>query len=296
MPPISKQRKSCLKLNYMRRLTKIVFFLLITAASLQAQNFEAGIFLGMSNYQGDLQANHYVSTQNRIAYGVFGRYRLMDYLAVKASFYSGTISGSDAKSDEGSGRRVRNLSFRSKISEFSLQAEFNPLPFLFDESKIFSPFVFAGVAVFKHNPQAEYDEQWHDLQPLGTEGQHLEGGSAPYKLTQFSIPVGVGLEFRVTDYSNVGLEFGVRKTFTDYLDDVSTVYPDIPTLAEQDPIAAILSYRAPEYLEDSTLGNPSGAQRGTSNKDWYLFTGMTFSFNISELLSLGDGPGNYSAW
>ena len=172
------------------------------------------------------------------------------------------------------------------------------MPFLVNEPKLVSPYVFAGIALFQFNPEANYNSIWTELQPLGTEGQHLEGSTIdPYKLTQISIPMGIGLEIRVSDYSSIGLELGIRKTFTDYLDDLSTVYPDIEQLTETNPLAGALSYRVPEYTGVNDFENPVGNKRGNPNKkDLYLFTGMTFSFNISELISLGSGPGNYSAF
>ncbi len=282
----------------MRKMISTVILLFLMNCQMRAQSLDAGVFLGMSNYQGDLQSTHYVSTENKIAFGAFAKYRFLEFLAVRASFYKGQISGSDAKAGENNGRRGRNLSFRSKIHEYSLQAEFNPMPFLVDEPKLVSPYIFTGIALFQFSPETYYDETWTALQPLGTEGQNLDNSNVdPYKLTQFSIPMGFGLEIRVSDYSSIGIEAGIRKTFTDYLDDVSGLYPDIDQLAETNPTAAGASYRVPEYTGQNDFENPVGMQRGNPDrKDLYLFTGMTFSFNISEIISLGNGPGNYSAF
>ena len=93
------------------------------------------------------------------------------------------------------------------------------------------------------------------------------------------------LKFNISDRSNIGVEIGFRKTFTDYLDDVSSAYPDIEVLDSADPIAASLSYRSPEYYEvgPKDLGNPVGRTRGNPEKmDWYFIMGVTLSVNIGS--------------
>ncbi|MEM8907341.1 MAG: DUF6089 family protein [Bacteroidota bacterium] len=274
----------------MRRLLTLLTGVMMML-QVQAQQVDVGLFLGISNYQGDLQSKVLGGGENHIAYGVFGRYHMFDYLSFRAHVYKGALSGNDNLQAPESGRRRRNLSFRSDIMELGIQAEFNPLPLLFEESSIFAPYIFAGVSGFHYKPYAFFEGKWYELQPLGTEGQ-AEGEE--YKLFQVAIPMGIGTNIKVSDYSSIGLEFGLRKTFTDYIDDVSGVYPDIDALSETDPLAAALSYRMPEYYGKDDLPNPAGNQRGSSNKDWYVFAGMTFSFNLAGLLSLGSGPGNYS--
>lgn len=271
-----------------------MFVLLIAvsiACNVQAQRLELGLFLGLSNYQGDLQPNPFGGAENHIAYGLFGRYQIMDYLAVRANVYRGGLSGNDNLQSEESGRRQRNLSFRSDIMELGIMAEFNPIPLLSEEPSLFAPFIFTGITGFHFKPYAYFEGKWYELQPLGTEGQ---SESERYNLFQIAIPMGVGTKIRVSDYSSIGVEFGLRKTFSDYLDDVSGNYPDIFELQERDPIAAALSYRKPEYENKEVFDNPVGQQRGSSAKDWYAFAGLTFSFNLSGLLSAGSGPGLYT--
>jgi len=95
----------------MRRL-----FILLLAVSIswniQAQRLEVGLFLGLSNYQGDLQSDPLGGTENHFAYGLFGRYQVMEYLSVRANIYRGGLSGNDKLQSEDSGRQRRNLSFR----------------------------------------------------------------------------------------------------------------------------------------------------------------------------------------
>lgn len=282
----------------MKRSLSILISVIIIFSQLNGQGFEAGFFLGAANYQGDLHPTHFVFGETKIAYGGFISYPITEYLHARASVNKGAISGSDTNSDLNSGRLNRNLNFRSDIFEFGIQAEFHPFPLIFGEEKIISPYIVTGINGFTFNPQAFYIDRFYDLAPLGTEGQHLEGSNiSPYKRFQISIPMGVGLDFRISDYNTIGLEFSMRKTFTDYLDDVSSNYPDLAALAEVNPLAATLSFRELDANGGPSVRDRSGKQRGIAdNKDWYYFVGLNFGFNISNILNLGDGPGNYSVF
>lgn len=134
------------------------------------------------------------------------------------------------------GRYQRNLSFRSKISEVALIAEFHPL-FMFvdwslredrDPPRI-SPYIAAGIGYFSFNPQAKSrNGDYVDLQPLSTEGQGFieYPDRKPYKLTQMNIPIGLGIRYELSPTFNLRAELLHRTLFTDYLDDVSTRYID----------------------------------------------------------------------
>jgi len=270
----------------MKKLMAVSIFLIVGANVLKAQYYEIGGFAGMSNYFGDLQATHMEPSEYNLAYGLFGRINLNRHFSGKVSFTRGQISGTDYNSDTPSGRRQRNLSFQSKIYELAVTGEFNFIPYDIRDNKIAAFYVFGGVAVFHFNPTADYEGERHYLQPLGTEGQQMDGSDKkPYSLFQLAIPMGVGTKFNLNHRSNVGIEVGFRKTFTDYIDDVSSVYPDIDALDEIDPVAAALSYRSPEYYEvnQKALGNPEGRGRGNPAKmDWYFFMGATLSVNLGS--------------
>lgn len=241
-----------------------------------AQYLEVGGFAGVSFYSGDLQHQMLELKESNMAYGFFSRYNFTHRLSAKVHYYKGQISGKDQNS---SARAGRNLHFQSDVQELGLQGEFNIMPKSWDYSDKVAIYVFGGISGFMFNPQAVLDDEWTDLQPLGTEGQ----GSAQYpernkySLHQLAIPMGIGLKIFTNEFTNVGIEMGVRRTFTDYLDDVSTNYPDLGALAETNPTAAALSYRGPV----SKAAQRSGGQRGNSEvNDMYFFSGVTFSFNL----------------
>ena len=75
----------------------------------------------------------------------------------------------------------------------------------------------------------------------------------------------------------LNLEIGLRKTFTDYLDDVhSDSYVDPIVLQDENgATAAALSNRS---LDGSQYG-----KRGTaSSKDWYVFSGFMLTFKLGK--------------
>ncbi|MGY8988742.1 MAG: hypothetical protein ACKVJA_00600, partial [Flavobacteriales bacterium] len=139
-----------------------------------------------------------------------------------------------------------------------------------------SPFIFIGAAIYNHNPEAEAsDGQWYSLQELGTEGQTTTSfpNRKKYALTQLSMPFGGGVKIGVSENFNIIFEYGLRKAFTDYLDDVSMTYVGIPS--EFNNITTELS--------DRSLDGPqaAGIARGDeTNNDWYSFSGITLSFRI----------------
>lgn len=276
----------------------ICLCLLTTIGTVRAQNLEAGFFLGASNYQGDLQPTHFLFGESKVAYGGFIKYRVLESLSLRASITKGTISGEDFNSTINSGRRSRNLNFRSDILDFGLQAEFHPLSISSGERKIISPYLMGGINGFTFNPEAFHVDRYYALAPLGTEGQYLEGsGVSPYSRFQIAIPAGIGVELKISDYNSIALEFGIRKTFTDYIDDVSGYYPDLGQLAELDPLAATLSFRTVDNSGEPLAFPAQGAKRGNPDaKDLYYFFGVNFSFNINNVLNLGGGPEDYSVF
>ncbi|MCB0636984.1 MAG: hypothetical protein KDC54_10230, partial [Lewinella sp.] len=173
----------------------------------------------------------------------------------------------------------RGLNFRTPITELALTAEWNIFRLGNPSGLQFAPYLFAGGSVFRFNPEGRLEDNWVELQPLGTEGQGLPGYDEPYSLTQVAIPVGAGLKFIIKERVTIGLEVGFRKTFTDYLDDVSsrTVnYLDV--LSGNGSLAAQLSnptIKDPEVVDFTYV-------RGGDSLDAYLFGGVTLSFAFGQ--------------
>jgi hypothetical protein len=272
--------------SLLMRITLLTTFLVVSFIA-SSQSFHLGLFGGVSNYQGDLVDKYYSSRFTRPAFGITGTYELSDRLNVRAGFTTGKILGYDRYNTK-TYLQERNLSFESNISEFSLLGEFN----VFNLYNIrWTPYFFGGLAVFRFNPYA-FDENGEKvfLKPLSTEGQGLDGyDTKPYSLTQFALPAGFGIKYAFDDRVRLGFEVGLRKTFTDHLDDVSTNYADPnDLLAARGPQAVALSYRGDEHPNGSLVYPDKGAQRGgATQQDIYYFTG----FHISFRLGGGEGIG-----
>lgn len=255
---------------------------LFTFLSLHAQYSEVGITFGASNYLGDLSDNRVSSEGFGGMIGAFGRMNATEYLSLKGSLLKGSISGDDRFSRIESNRN-RNLHFRSDILELSLTGEVNLQPFNIRANQTGVPYFFTGMALTHFNPQAQMRGAWYDLQPHQTEGEK-------YRKNVVAIPFGIGMKFNLTYKLNFGFEFGARKLFTDYLDDVSTEYIDIVELRSTDPTRAALAYRTPE-LTGEFGENPMGVERGDSgNNDWYFFGGLTVSVNLTDKYGLDFDP------
>lgn len=257
---------------------------------LSPKNAEMGIFLGGSYYTGDLNPSGHFNRFTRPAAGLMYRVNFNPRISAKAIGSYGLIQGDDVYS-KNEAHRNRNLSFRSNVMEFAVEGEFNFLPYVTGSKKLAAstPYVFAGVAVFHFDPMGYYKNRWYSLQPMGTEGQ----GSAftnkkTYSLTQFSIPFGVGIKVNTSRRVGINLEWGLRKTFTDYLDDVSGKYVDPDLLLAQK--GAVVAYMSDRSLTKEG-GSNAGRQRGNSyTRDWYAFAGVIITFKIKDNAGACDVP------
>ncbi|MDR0971782.1 MAG: porin family protein [Bacteroidales bacterium] len=243
---------------------------------------EFGFMIGGSNYIGDINPKYNFYGTN-LMLGAIYRYNIDPRWTIRGSLLFGSLSAEDAKYEN-----IRNLSFQSKVNEISATVEFNFFSYQTGSRKHrITPYLFGGIGVFFINPKAKitnpltYEEEIVELKPLATEGQGLEGYETPYSLTQISIPFGLGVKFSLSNYICVGLEWGLRMTFTDYIDDVSTNYVNRQTLLDwSGELAVVASDRTNEIIPNKY--NPEGSMRGNpQTKDWYQFFGVTLTTKLS---------------
>ena len=247
-------------------------------------NTEVGFIGGVSYYLGDLNTTHFKNVLP--TGGLVIRKNIDRRFSYKAELLYLNIAADDLDNPTDTIALSRGLRFQSAIYELSGQIEFNFLPYQ-PENALYTwtPFVYTGVSLFRFNPQAETKNgEWVDLQPLGTEGQGttLFPDRKEYSLIQFAIPMGGGVKIAVNPSFNIILEYGVRKTFTDYLDDVSTTFVgSSPALPSSDyPIE--MSNEA-ELMSDPLTTHSKNIQRGDPDKkDWYSFVGVTLSFKLNN--------------
>lgn len=248
----------------------------------QTDNFfslsQFGVFAGGSYYIGDLnQFNHFKHTN--LSLGLIYRYHINSRLAIRGTFTYGKVEGYDAESSDPN-QRLRNLSFQSKIYELAAGVEFNFLNYQVGNKRyFFTPYLFIEGAAFRMNPTTTYHGQVVKLHGIGTEGQNSKLVSTKaYPLIQFAIPFGVGFKMNIGRRMAVSFEYGIRKTFTDYLDDVGGgEYLNSSKLAAQNGnIAASLSDRSLNGVQQTgTRGNPN-------TKDWYSMFGVMLTFTLGN--------------
>ena len=261
---------------------RLFFILIATFCSLVSfAQLQLGVFGGLSNYQGDLVDKIYQAP--RAAIGITAGYEISGRFNLRAGLTFAKVAGADSLNEKDY-LRMRNLSFQSPITELSVTGEFNTLNM---DIHRWSPYLFGGLALFRFNPYT-FDQNGNKvfLQPLGTEGQGLAGyeSSNLYARTQLAIPFGGGIKFNVSDQFRIALEVGMRKLFTDYLDDVSGNYADpADLLANRGPLSVDLSYREDEMPGGNAIYPSKGDQRGSPKyKDYYYFTGLHLIYRLPE--------------
>jgi hypothetical protein len=307
---------------------KVVFLFMFLPGLMMAQQWKKQkreIILGMgaANFLGDLGGADQIGTyflkdiefsQTKSHVQAGYRYRFTPTISAKASFSYARVAGSDRLTKEPS-RRNRDLEFRSDIWEVAAQFEYSlveeHIKGRYIRGKTRFPvniYLFGGIGFLHFNPKSrvEFQGDWIALQPLGTEGQGLEGGGKKYLRYTMCIPVGIGFKYPITNQWHIGLEYGLRKTFSDYIDDVSGVYYDRGKIRDAngeqamyfaDPASYGTAYspknpafdtKNVKFIEDQNGGlqdvagatNP-GQRRGNSSKDdFYMLANLSVSYKL----------------
>ncbi len=158
---------------------------------------------------------------------------LSDIVSIKYAGGIGKISGSDENAFDAFGN-VRNRSFSRNVIEGTLTLEYNFLDYKHEHSPIrWSPYLFGGVGFAKL--LGEQTGDYNDFQPI--------------------LPFGLGFKHLIGKQFSLGLEFGLRKTFFDELDEVSG---------------------GDQEIKDFNYGNPE-------TNDWYSFTSITLTYILYEI-------------
>lgn len=273
----------------------------------KSQRHSFGFGLGASFFLGELGGRDQIGTdfiydleisKTRPALHLNYRYQLGSRLYAKAQLGFALIGGNDALTEE-IFRRNRNLSFRSSIFEFSIQGEFDVIDFTqksrygkVKKKKLEGSAIYltAGVGMTRFNPQGNFEGTWYDLRDFGTEGQLQEDGPAEYSLFTVVIPFGAGYRMQLNKEWTIGFEIVHRLTFTDYMDDVSTVYFDNEVIAEtQGELAAFFADPSLGFYVDENgtrvplNSTETGFQRGDpEDNDAYFFAMFNLNYKISQ--------------
>ena len=267
------------------------------------------------NYFGDLAPKSSAASTDisftRPGVGFSFQRKVLPRISIRGGILYGRLKGSDFESadpndDNARFRYVRNLQFRNDILELSLSGVVDLIPNYgtFVTRPTLVPYIFAGVAVFRHNPQGLVPDtdinsgsalaeagQWVDLEPLGTEGQYSDGsGVSTYSTVQLAIPVGLGVRYRLTQALDLSLEVGYRHLFFDHIDDVGGQYVDLGSLNSD--LARAMSDRSREvnYVDSGSpreLTNPNVEEIVSRTASYVGADGRTYN-----VISGYGQPGN----
>jgi hypothetical protein len=212
----------------MKKILLVSLFIFLTISQLSAQRSEIGFGLGTFNYTGDL-VRTYNLAYSKPAATLLYRSNLSKVVSFKASITAGKLAASEKPID--SYASARNASFDIFLMEGALSFEYHFLNWRDDKRPMrYTPYLFAGLGLF------------------GISGNASK--PAPYSNVQTAIPFGGGFKYIMNPKWYAAFEIGIRKTFFDYLDNVS----------------------------DTTDQSKKNYQSGNPNdNDNYFFVGLTFT-------------------
>ena len=294
----------------------VITMLLVVGSSFQVNaqrwfktsSLEFGLVGGASHYSGDLTQSYLETRGLKPSVGIITRYSPGERVTFRLSAQYGKMEGRDDWYEDQDDAGRRNLNFRSNLWDFTGALEVNLRRMEARQKSGIYPYLFTGASVFRFNPETQFfyepggamdtylgldpegnriyaqladrDGEFVALQPLGTEGQETTefNDRKRYALTQVAIPVGGGLKFKLNHKWTLGMEYGARFTFTDYLDDVSGTYVDpVRVNSQYGPMSSALSVRSPQF-DASTL---EGTPRGNPDKnDVYGLFGISLTYRL----------------
>lgn len=262
---------------------------------------ELGLGIGPSFFLGDLGGAKGIGKTfvkdvdfplTKLCKGLYLNYYPTEWLGLRVAANIGYLEGDDAEAPNKGGaerfRLQRNLKFHSNLKEAYAALEIYPTVWFEEyeglEHKL-RPYGVLGVGMFHFNPMGEYTDPtgkktWVELKPLRLEGQGMAEypTRSEYPLTQMNIVMGGGFKYYLNDQFYVGFEVLLRKTFTDYIDDVSTKYIDpryfdVYLSPEQAAQARQLMYR--ENIYNPAVSRPFiNTQRGDPKENDAYFSSI----------------------
>ena len=262
------------------RILLLIFALFTSSLALQAQQgWEVGGLIGAGHYFGDLNTDLSLNDPG-LAVGVLARYNFSNRWSTRLMLGYTKVSAFDNDS-RNVFEQARNLHFRSDVIDGALGIEFNFLQYDHgSRDHFFTPYVFGNFIVSSFSPEAELDGTWVELRDFGTEGQFT---GDEYFTTALGISYGLGVKLDLSYEWSINVEINARQLFNDYLDDVSTVYPDMEDLEDLRGIDAV-RLSDPSILIQGVntdfVGEPGRFRGNSSDNDQYaaITFGLVYYF------------------
>jgi hypothetical protein len=278
-------------MSRIKNIASLALLILLINALRAQEGVEVGAWVATSNYFGDLNTNLRL---NRLgpAGGVGLRFNFNNRICAKISGNIGIVQAYDSESTN-IYEKARNLHFKSLIGDVGAHLEFNFLPYEHgSRDQGWTPYLFAGIGASHFNPKAKMDGQWYELRPFGTEGQFK--GDEYYSVAGSWI-YGAGFKIDLNYEWSLNIDLSARRLLTDYLDDVSTVYPDMEEIEDLRGEMATkfvdrsteLYNKDPNFFIRNNIEHPigeNGRQRGNSrNNDTYVYFGVGIYYYFGSM-------------
>lgn len=269
----------------LKKTVLMIFLSLFILINGKAQQLNFNVKLGACFYQGDLSPRDDIFSASQACAGLaIGlQYYKTKYWSIYGDLLIGGLKGDDLFASDYE-RRKRNLHFKTRLIEFGVGTKYSINHFLSYLNQLgVNVEVLLGLNVFHFNPKAQLNGHWVYLRPLGTEGQGwLNGENDLYSNYGLSISSGFSVDFEIADNISGGFEVAHRKTFTDYIDDVSSNYVNYDEqISNSSKLAAQLSNRTGELIGESYQDMKTGTPRGNSSKkDAYFIFSLVMKYRI----------------
>jgi hypothetical protein len=265
-----------------------IFMLAGMVAAIDILNAQTEFIItaGSSHFLGDLGGKPSIGANNlsdvdwestRYMGGLGIRQNLGKRFAIRATAYYARLAAND-KFTSNTERHMRNLNFFTPVggADAVVEWKWGKGSAAYDGRNWY---FFAGMGYFRFDPRTTYNGAAVRLQPLGTEGQYFMNGRNPYKLGAWSIPFGIGYKIKATRFGYLSFQVDARKTFTDYIDDVSTTFVDKTALLVSNGATAVaLSDRSNPDGRIIGFSDPGAIRGNPRNNDNFFF--LSVQYNI----------------
>ena len=202
------------------------------------------------------------------------------HYAFHLGFSQGILYGDDSLSSF-SEKVERNIAIQTPYQAFNARVEIDYFSQLIPSYNFQqTPYIFGGIGLISFNPMGNYQGEWLELQPLGTEGQGTILNSEPlYSKRAWTLPFGIGWRAQLNSLWVFSIEAMWTLTSTDYLDDTHNLYVDAGLLEiEKGEIASYFSNPSNTLFETGTpRANPQ-------NNDSYFALSLKFGIHIEAFM------------
>lgn len=261
----------------------ILTFLLFTLSHAYGQQWEFGANLSGSGYMGDINPANPFYYKN-FSGGLHVKYNFNPTWGVRTGISYLKLYGADEDFNSNY-QKQRNLAFNNNVFELSAVGEFNFFKFIAGrEDTRYTPYLFAGVAAFMHNPYLKSsDGTIHKLRELFLENDVEQGTFEKPSNVAVSIPFGAGFKYNIKGPWTLGVEIGYRAALTDQLDNVSNNYTTLTYNDLPSSVRSQISEDTWTFLADPSGNLPqnAGKMRGNGKGlDGYMTAGFTVTYTL----------------